>query len=1071
MLVYAADEWGIGRAVARTGDDVVVRFFRSIARQTERTYAVHQLKRPWLTPQTRVYFQHQDRWYVGRVIGRDEREYEVQLPNHRAIYLNEDDFEVRCSQPLDDPTEVLAIGGSESQYLHDRRRRFLDAIVRLRAASRGMTGATSAAIEFVNHQLQVAHRVLSDPVQRYLLADEVGMGKTIEAGIIIRQCLLDDEAATVLVLTPEHLVGQWREELHNRFQVSDFPDRLAILPYHDLQSNHHLNPPKLLVVDEAHRALATGYEGISAELRTAIRQLGMTVERLLLLSATPSVGREAELLALLQVLDPAIYGTEDLAAFRRKVEQRDKYGLFLRGLRADASDFLLKQRAREASILFAGDQVVTELANALTAHLATGHRPAIPQCVGDLRTHIAETYRLHHRLIRTRRADTEGWEFMPRGPQSQTGAPDLSHLRVEVDEDERLPELLQMIEQWRHEALYAVQQGTDETLAAERFVMLIEALAQGVEPLSQVARTLTTQVSVFAHEPALLDSMAEIAMQEPGLARDELAIEVLRRLHRAIGDNAHPKIVVFTSSTALARRLAAKLRQHFGNTAVHTVPGLWETERSTVDQVSATERFHTDPAAWLYLCDRSGEEGQNLQFADAILHYDLPLSANRMEQRMGRLDRFGRRKGVIRHRIIIPSDQDDSPWQAWLELLTDSFLVFNTSLADIQFFLGDLQQRLVLALFREGAAGLRRLRAELVDAVSAERQRLDNQYALDRVMAREEAATGLREAIEEAEIPLENLTDPTHAIRQWLINALQFKEIADPAHPGCFKLQWSRHTLVPVFPWKPRLFGSALDKPLTFRRVTATRNATAGLFRPGHPLFSAFERFTAWEDRGTTFATWRVDPQLKPDQIGTYWLGFRICWLVEAKPTVMVSDSPPAGVGHVLQRRADDLLPPRLITLHLNAELQPVTQPELLAALERPYKQYPDNAGYLDINLGSRPQFLDAMLDPAMLETLCRQVRERSRDILLSTPEFADALAEAQSRAEQQITRRRRQIERRLVAMAAESAGRHDASLEREIHYDEWVLAAVRQPSVRVDAIGLFVLASQRPEAVLGVLA
>lgn len=65
-----------------------------------------------------------------------------------------------------------------------------------------MTGATSAAIELADYQLQVAHRVLSDPVQRYLLADEVGMGKTMEAGIIIRQCLLDDADATVLVLTP-----------------------------------------------------------------------------------------------------------------------------------------------------------------------------------------------------------------------------------------------------------------------------------------------------------------------------------------------------------------------------------------------------------------------------------------------------------------------------------------------------------------------------------------------------------------------------------------------------------------------------------------------------------------------------------------------------------------------------------------------------------------------------------------------------------------------------------------------------------------------------------------------------
>ena len=79
------------------------------------------------------------------------------------------------------------------------------------------------------------------------------------------------------------------------------------------------------------------------------------------------------------------------------------------------------------------------------------------------------------------------------------------------------------------------------------------------------------------------------------------------------------------------------------------------------------------------MCDCSGEEGQNLQFADAILHYDVPFSADRIEQRIGRLDRFGRRKDFIRHRILIPADDDSSPWQAWLELLTNCFQVFNGS--------------------------------------------------------------------------------------------------------------------------------------------------------------------------------------------------------------------------------------------------------------------------------------------------------------------------------------------------------------------------------------------------------
>ena len=187
MFVYANDGWGIGKVIARNGQQWVVRFFQSITQQTERTYMTDQLKPVLAMPQTRVYYQQEDRWRVGRIKERDDDEYLIRLPNHEMAYLGSDDFEIRCLQPFDDPAEVLAIGGAESQYLHDRRRAFIDALIRLRAASRGMTGATAAAIELVDYQLQVARRVLSDPVQRYLLADEVGMGKTIEAGIVIRQ--------------------------------------------------------------------------------------------------------------------------------------------------------------------------------------------------------------------------------------------------------------------------------------------------------------------------------------------------------------------------------------------------------------------------------------------------------------------------------------------------------------------------------------------------------------------------------------------------------------------------------------------------------------------------------------------------------------------------------------------------------------------------------------------------------------------------------------------------------------------------------------------------------------------
>ena len=1068
MWIYANDGWGIGKVIAQRGPLWVVRFFQSIAQQTERTYATDQIKPLWLMPQTRVYFQQEERWRVGRIRKRDGEEYIIRLPNHETAYLGLDDFEVRCLQPFDDPTEILAVGGAESQYLHDRRRAFIDALVRLRAASCGMTGATSSAIELVDYQLQVAHRVLSDPIQRYLLADEVGMGKTIEAGIIIRQCLLDATDATVLVLTPAHLVGQWQEELSTRFRMSDFAGRVTILPYANLPANvwHHL--PTLLVIDEAHRVLASGNTEIAPALQTVIRQLGQTVERLLLLSATPGVGREAELLALLQVLDPAMYGQETPEAFRCKVEQRDKYGLFLRGLRAEANDFLLKQRTREAKTLFADDETVMALANELNTGLTTGDRSIIQRCIGDLRTHIAESYRLHHRLIRTRRTDTEGWEFRPRGPQSSNSELDRSHLRVEVDEDERLPDLLQLLEQWHHEALYAVQQGVDEVRAVARYLQLFESLAQGVAFLAQQAMVLATQAPLFPNEPALLSNMAETAAQEPGFAREDLAVEILRRLRKAIGENARPKIVVFASEYHVATQLAAALKQAFGSHAVQGLSGLIGSTASATDHASAARCFGDDPTAWLYVCDCSGEEGQNLQFADAILHYDVPFSADRIEQRIGRLDRFGRRKDFIRHRILIPADDDSSPWQAWLELLTNCFQVFNGSLADIQFFLGDMQQGLATVLFREGAAGLRQAHVELSKAITAERQRLDNQYALDRVMAREEAATGLRTAIEDAELDFEQGADRLSTIRPWLIDALQFQETRERGRDSCFRLHWGRETLMPMIPWHERLTTSGLDQPLTLRRATAVRYPDVGLFRPGHSLFSAFEQFTAWDDRGTAFATWRIDPNLDPEVIGAYWVGFRICWLLEAQPITLAGATLSRKVAHALQRRADALLPPRLLTLYLDTALQVVTRPDLLAALERPHHRA-EMVGSQDINLGSRPRLLDTIIDPGRLETLCRQVRERSHEILLGLPQIADSLTKAQQHAEEDIARRQRRIERRLAILAQESAGCRDESLEWQLEYDQWVLRAIQQPSVRVDAIGFCVLATDYPEVVLGI--
>ena len=103
---------------------------------------------------------------------------------------------VRWASPIKDPTPFLANRINESPRFSDARSAFVSSQMRQRAVSMGMSALLSCAVELEAHQIEVVRRILQDPVQRYLLADEVGLGKTIEAGVLIRQCALDAQCTS-----------------------------------------------------------------------------------------------------------------------------------------------------------------------------------------------------------------------------------------------------------------------------------------------------------------------------------------------------------------------------------------------------------------------------------------------------------------------------------------------------------------------------------------------------------------------------------------------------------------------------------------------------------------------------------------------------------------------------------------------------------------------------------------------------------------------------------------------------------------------------------------------------------
>ena len=214
-LVSIDNRYGIGKVVNIDDEIYQVSFFIDIKTQVKQNFNITELELVYLSPQTRVYLKDDSgQWKIGRVKDYDdatnpEMDYLISFPNHKEDWYASEELEVRCLLPTIDPTEVLSASGGESQFLYDSRKNVQKWLIDLRASSRGITALTSASIDLVVHQVNIVRKILTDPIQRYLLSDEVGMGKTIEAGIVARQCLLDSQSSKVLIIVPSHLLYKW----------------------------------------------------------------------------------------------------------------------------------------------------------------------------------------------------------------------------------------------------------------------------------------------------------------------------------------------------------------------------------------------------------------------------------------------------------------------------------------------------------------------------------------------------------------------------------------------------------------------------------------------------------------------------------------------------------------------------------------------------------------------------------------------------------------------------------------------------------------------------------------------
>ena len=837
----------IGKLLAMTGAYAEVEFFdapvsggRSVVR-----VPADILRTVILERQTRVWCCDGDQWRIGRILEPPDENtaaYLLAFSGQQNGELTSNEIFVRWSRPLTDPVRLLTARTTDSRFLQRTRSAFVREMLSHRAATDGLVGISSSGIRLHQHQVNAVRRVLLDPVRRYLLADEVGLGKTIEAGMVIRQTLLDTPRSRALVLVPGPLVGQWEDELAQKFDVQGLNKGWAdVQPYEWLgrRSDQDRVPISLLVVDEAHRL--TDPDTDSA-MYDSVATLARTVPSLLLLSATPVRSNEDAFLRLLHLLDPVTYRLEDIDAFRRRIERRDAIGDAVTLLAEDTPAFLLREAIETLRSTFPQDLELSRLLERLDDAIGSDDQGGARLEARHVKHYVSDTYRLHRRLIRTRRNERLQQQFPVRGrTRSQTW-------RL-TDPDPRRKAIVEVLDRFRGRL------AVDDSLAPE----MLRTVAGRCTAATPAVRSL--QRALGSGEDADLQKSEQrvvTALRQSGLGADlsEWLQEALDRegpdgrldamANWAWSKVNNCKVAACTSYTSVARAAYEWMQERFGE---HRAAALL-SDMSTGELDLQYERAQTDVNCVLLVCDTVAEEGWNLQFIREVLHLDVPWFSNRLEQRLGRFDRFSLGDGLpdpVLSTVFADTEPLDTVTGAWTRLLDEGFEIFTKSSATLQYVLREREDAAVARAIDAGFvaidADVKKERKELVNI----RRRIEGQDLLDAVDDSDEDRRFFERLI---------TTDRSSkglgkAVSNWIGKALNFSE----SHSGpALRFGISNRNPPLLQESEIRRIGlQHFDRLYVVRRTDCAKRG-ARLLRPGQPLLDSVLDLCFRDGRGVAFA-------------------------------------------------------------------------------------------------------------------------------------------------------------------------------------------------------------------------
>lgn len=499
------------------------------------------------------------------------------------------------------------------------------------------TGALSHLdIEPLPHQINLVHHILASGNFNWLIADDVGLGKTIETGMLLHALHQRRQIKRVLLITPAGLTKQWQEELYDKFKLDEFEiygEDFSIneprqWKMHDhvigsmdrFKQEDHLasllqaEDWDLIIFDEGHRLSRRQYgqKLDSSDRYSLAASLRGKTEHMLLLSATPHQGMQDKFIALLELLRPK--RRRELLMLNLKPEIL--HDMVYRNHKADVTDaegnFIFQGKITRAMKVTASEESQT-FDKGLQDYLRRGYAASVE--MGRTGNAIGFVMTVYRKLAASSSA---------------------AILNALCNRLARLEKKLNG------------EHGTDEPVDERYFGEWEEQLA-------------TNAKEFFAGEIMLLNDLIEEAEQLKHNDR-KLQLFIDEVIRKILAANPVEKVLIFTEYRTTQDYLCETLRCHFGADKVELINGsMGHTERR-----EAITRFE-DQGQFL-ISTEAGGEGINLQRqCHIMINFDLPWNPMRLVQRIGRLYRYGQKKKVVVFNIHQPDTMD----QQIIDLLYD----------------------------------------------------------------------------------------------------------------------------------------------------------------------------------------------------------------------------------------------------------------------------------------------------------------------------------------------------------------------------------------------------------------